>query len=68
MAEPGDTCCECSRTFAEGGGRREVPYAMDVWDEDVPILGAKAGEPIVFSLVVCDDCAKLTPPDSEVVV
>lgn len=55
-AKPGDTCVTCHEPFGEDG-RREVPYAMDVWEHDVPILGVKAGEPVAFCLVVCSDCA-----------
>lgn len=55
IAQPGETCVLCHAEFGEEGPRT-VPYAMDVWEEDVPILGVTAGESVAFCLVVCSGC------------
>jgi hypothetical protein len=33
-----------------------VPYAMDTWEDDVPVLGVHAGEPVAFCEAKCPVC------------
>lgn len=59
MPKPGNTCVVCQADCGVDGPL-EIPYAMDVWEEDVPILGVKAGEPVTFCMAVCSiGCALL---------
>lgn len=54
---PQPHCSRCKGDCAPDGPLH-VPFAMDVWENDVPILGVKAGDPVAFCKPLCVDCAR----------